>query len=66
MKANAFYGGFQELGSSKTTRLGLLEKTVKENIPKIIEIESKYLSALESEATALAMISEKEYQGGAD
>ncbi len=66
LKANAFYGGFQELGSSKTTRLGLLEKTVKENIPKIIEIESKYLSALESEATALAMISEKEYQGGAD
>lgn len=66
LKTNAFYGGFQEIGSSKTKRLGLLEKTVKSNIPKIIEIESKYLSALESEAKALAMISESEYEGGAD
>lgn len=64
LKPSAFYGGFQEFGSSKTKKLGLLQKTVKENIPKIIEIESKYLSALESEAKALAKINEKEYKGG--
>lgn len=66
LKPSAFYGGFQELGSSKTSRLGLIEKTVKENIPKIIEIESKYLSGLEDEAKALALIDESEYEGGGD
>lgn len=67
IKPNAFYGGFQELGSSKTKRLGLLKKTVLENIPKIIEIESKYLSALEDEARTLALINEDDYdEGGAD
>ncbi|WP_297634767.1 HK97-gp10 family putative phage morphogenesis protein [uncultured Clostridium sp.] len=66
IKPSAFYGGFQEFGSSKTAKVGLLQKTVKENIPKIVEIESKYLSALESEAQALAMIAEEEYQGGAE
>lgn len=66
IKPSAFYGGFQEFGSSKTKKLGLLQKTVQENIPKIVEIESKYLSSLESEAQALAMISEEEYQGGAE
>lgn len=66
LKPNAFYGGFQELGSSKTRKLGLLKKTVEENIPKIIEIESKYLSALEDEASALALIDESDYEGGAD
>lgn len=66
IKPNAFYGGFQELGSSKTAKIGLLKDTVQKNIPKIIEIQSKYLSALESESRALALIDEKEYKGGAD
>lgn len=66
IKPNAFYGGFQEFGSIKTRKLGLLNKTVKENIPKIVEIESKYLSGLSNEAKALAMINEKEFKGGAD
>lgn len=66
IKPNAFYGGFQELGSSKTTKLGLLENTVNENIAQIVEIESKYLSALEDEAEALSLINEEEYEGGAD
>lgn len=66
IKPNAFYGGFQEFGTFKTERLGLLEKTVKENIPEIIEIESKYLNALEDEAKALKLIKENEYQGGGD
>ena len=66
IKPNGFYGGFQELGSSKTTKLGLLTHAVQDNIPTIIEIESKYLSALEDEARALSLISEEDYEGGAD
>lgn len=64
LKPNAFYGGFQELGSSKAPKLGLLQKAVTENIAEIIKIESQYLSALEGEADAL--ISEEEYEGGAE
>lgn len=66
IKPNAFYGGFQEFGTDKQPKKGLLEKTAYENISKIIEIESKYLSALEDESKALSLISEKEYEGGAD
>lgn len=66
LKPNAFYGGFQEFGSSKTKRLGLLQKIVNENIAEIVKIESQYLSSLENEAEALAKIKEEEYKGGAD
>lgn len=64
LKPNGFYGGFQEVGSSKTDKKALLQKSVEENIDKIIQIESKYLSALEDEAEALSMISEEDYEGG--
>jgi len=66
LKPNAFYGGFQEKGSSKTPALGLLTKVAQDNIAKIVEIESQYLSSLESEAAALAKINEEEYEGGSD
>lgn len=66
MKPNAFYGGFQELGSSKTTKHALLTHAVQDNIATIIEIESQYLSALEDEAKALSLISEEEYEGGGE
>lgn len=66
MKPNAFYGGFQELGSSKTTKYALLTHAVQDNIATIIEIESQYLSALEDEAKALSLISEEEYEGGGE
>ena len=66
IKANAFYGGFQEFGTSKTKKLGLLTKTTESNIAKIVEIQSKYLSSLEDEAKALALINEGDYKGGAD
>ncbi|MBS4958681.1 MULTISPECIES: hypothetical protein [Clostridium] len=66
LKAFAFYGGFQELGSSKSKKYGLLSKVVNESIPEIVKIESKYLSSLEDEAAALSMIEEKEFEGGAD
>ena len=60
-KVDGFYAYFQEFGSSKTKRLGLLTDTVESNIATIVEIESKYLSGLEDEAKALQMISEDEY-----
>lgn len=66
IKPNAFYGGFQELGSSKTTKHALLTHAVQDNIAQIVEIESQYLSALEDEARALSLISEEDYEGGAD
>ena len=66
IKPNGFYGGFQELGSSKTTKHALLTHAVQDNIATIIEIESQYLSALEDEARALSLISEEDYEGGGD
>ena len=55
------YAYEQEFGPSTVPRLGLLTNAVEGNIPKIVEIESKYLSALEDEAQALALIDESEY-----
>lgn len=63
VKPNGFYGGFQELGTSKEPKQGLLRKSVDENIAKIVEIQSQYLSALEDEARALSLIDEKEMEG---
>ena len=67
IKHGTWYGVAQELGDSKMQKLGILRNTTYDNIPTIVEIESKYLSALESEAAALAMIgSEGDYQGGGE
>ena len=63
LKPNGFYGGFQELGTSKSPREGLLKKSVEDNIQKIVEIQSQYLSSLEDEARALALIDENEMEG---
>lgn len=61
-KVDGFYAYFQELGSSKQPRLGLLQSCVEENVAKIVEIESKYLSGLNDEAQALSMIDEGDYE----
>ena len=61
-KQDGFYAYFQELGSSKQPRLGILQSCVEDNIAQIIEIESKYLSGLEDEAAALSMIDEGDYE----
>lgn len=62
-KVDGFYAYFQEFGTSKTKRLGLLQKSVKDNISQIVEIESKYLSGLSGEAEALAsQINENAYE----
>ena len=63
---DTWYGVDQEMGNSKMPKHGILKKSAQENIAKIVEIESKYLSALEDEARALSLIDEGEYKGGAD
>lgn len=57
---DGFYGLFQELGTSRQPKHGLLTHAVQDNVAQIIEIESKYLSALENEAEALKLINEQE------
>ena len=66
IKHGTWYGEQQELGTRNQPKRGILRGAVYNNIPKIIEIESQYLSALEDEAAALARISEEEYTGGGD
>ena len=63
---DTWYGVEQEMGSSKMPKHGILRNAAHDNIAKIIEIESKYLSALEDEARALSLIDEGEYTGGGD
>ena len=66
IKHGTWYGTEQELGSSKMKKHGILTNAVQDNIPDIIRIESQYLSALEDEARALALISDEEYRGGGE
>lgn len=57
-----FYAFFQEFGSSKTPKLGLLTHAVQDNIAEIVKIESQYLSGLNEEAERLkSLIDEDEY-----
>lgn len=57
-----WYGASAELGTSNMPKKAFLRTTVEESINTIVEIESKYLSALEDEAKALSMIeSEDDY-----
>lgn len=62
-KHGTWYGEKQELGTSKMPKKGFMYDAAQENIADIITIESKYLSALEDEASALSMINEDEYRG---
>lgn len=66
IKHGTWYGTEQELGSSRMKKHGILTNTVHDNIATIIKIESQYLSALEDEAEALALVSDEEYRGGGD
>ena len=64
IKPNAFYGGFQEFGSSKTSRLGLMTSTVQDNIDAMQQIQAQYLSALNNDNPKIE--NEGDYEGGAD
>lgn len=61
-----WYGEQQELGTSQQPKRQILRNSAHDNIATIIEIQSKYLSALEDEAEALRLISEEEYTGGGE
>lgn len=61
-----FYSSFQEFGTSTIPKRGLLTHAVEDNIAEIIKIESQYLSALEDEAEALALVNEEELEGGGE
>lgn len=61
-----WYGADQEMGTSRQPRRQILRKSAHENLATIVEIESQYLSAMEDEAAALRLISEREYSGGGD
>jgi len=62
-----FYALSEEFGNSKTPRYGLLTNAAQSNIPKILEIESQYLSALNGEAERIEqLINEQEMEGDAD
>ena len=66
VKHGTWYGEEQELGTSNQPRRQILRNTAHDNLAKIVEIESKYLSAMEDEAAALRLIEEKEYSGGGE
>lgn len=48
-KVDGFYAFFQEFGTRNgVPRLGILQRSVEDNIDEIIRIESQYLSGIES------------------
>lgn len=59
---DTWYAIQAELGLDNQPKRAFLRDTVFENIPLIVEIESKYLSSLESEAEALKQIRDTEEQ----
>ncbi len=63
---SSWYTADYELGSSRSPRRGIMKDTATANVAQIVEIESKYLSALEDEAKALSLIEEGEHSGGGD
>ena len=62
-KQSGFYGGFQELGTSKQPKIGALTQTVMDNIDEIRRIEGEYLQHIEDENRALGLIDENEAIG---
>lgn len=62
-KTGGWYGAYQELGTSKTPKIGALRNTVEENIQMIQKIEAQYLSAIDDELRAQGLIDEEEELG---
>ena len=60
-KHDTWYGVQQELGDRNQPARHILRGTVMENLDEIRKIEGQYLSAIEDENKAIAMIDEKEY-----
>lgn len=60
---DTWYGGQAELGTNGQPKRAILTTTVQENIDTIREIEARYLSAIEDERKAIALIEEEEAIG---
>ncbi len=65
-KHNAWYGVQQELGDRNQPKRSVLRDTVYNNIDLIQEIEARYLSAIEDEMKAVALIDESEEVGAGE
>jgi len=65
-KPGGFYGGFQEIGTSRQPKIGALTQTVMDNIDEIRRIEGEYLQHIEDENKALGLIDENEAIGNDD
>ncbi len=61
-KPGGFYGLYQEIGTSKSPKIGALSNAAENNISDIIKIESQYLSGIGTEE-AESLIKEGDYQG---
>lgn len=61
-----WYGMDQELGLNGQPKRAFLQNSVYENISTIRDIEAQYLSAIEDEQRALALIDEEEMTGDGD
>lgn len=61
-----WYGIDQELGLNGQPKRGFLTSSVYDNIKTIRDIEAQYLSAIEDEQRALALIDEEEMTGDGD
>ena len=61
-----WYGMDQELGLNGQPKRAFLQTSVYENIRTIRDIEAQYLSAIEDEQRALALIDEEETFGDGD
>ena len=64
IKPFALYGAFQEFGSSKTQRYGLIKKVAEDNIDNFQQLQAQYLSALQNDYPP--PLNEDDYEGGAD
>ncbi|WP_313413140.1 HK97 gp10 family phage protein [Sedimentibacter sp.] len=62
-KHNTWYGVLQELGGDNQPKRSILRDTVFESIDEIQKIEAQYLSAIEDELKAQALINEDEEVG---
>ncbi len=62
-KHNTWYGVLQELGGNSQPKRSILRDTVFESIDNIQKIEAQYLSAIEDEMKAEALINEDEEVG---
>jgi len=63
---SAWWADQSELGTGNQPKRGFLRAAVYDNIATIRQIESQYLSAIEDEAGAEAMVDEEENDPGAD